>query len=72
MMKLTTMALYFSGINWEITDPLKRCEKYISNIEYEYFNETIKLPRKLKKKRRKQLNKEWRFWVSLRESRLFN
>jgi hypothetical protein len=52
----------------------KSWEKRIEDIKREYFEVTPNLPRKLKKKRRKKLNDEYSFLISLKkyEETLFN
>ena len=46
----------------------------IEEIKKEYYEVTPNLPRKTKKKRRKELNKEYSFWMSVRkwEQEMFN
>lgn len=42
-------------------------DEHIKRIVDEYYNKTIHLPRKQKKKRRKQLDKEYSFYKSLED-----
>ena len=45
----------------------KSCDEKIKAVKKEYFHVTPNLPRKLKKKRRKELNKEYSFLMSIKE-----
>jgi hypothetical protein len=44
----------------------KETDIRIEKLKHEFFYETPKLPRKLKKKRRKELNSEYSFLVSIK------
>ena len=45
----------------------KKCDDRITELIREFYEETPKLPRKLKKKRRKELNREYSFLMSIRD-----
>lgn len=45
----------------------KDWQKKIDKVVDEYWNATIHLPRKAKKKRRKELNSEYSFLMSMKE-----
>lgn len=45
----------------------KSWDEKIEDLKREYFEVTPKLPRKQKKKRRKELNEEYRFLMSIKE-----
>ena len=45
----------------------KSCDDKIEDLKREYFEVTPNLPRKQKKKRRKELNEEYRFLMSIKE-----
>lgn len=51
-----------------------KMDERIEELKREYFEVTPNLPRKLKKKRRKELNQEYAFLMSLKkyEETLFN
>jgi hypothetical protein len=44
----------------------RKMDEQINELKREYYQDTPKLPRKLKKKRRKELNKEYSFLMSIR------
>ncbi len=44
----------------------RKMDEQINELKREYYQDTPKLPRKLKKKRRKELNKEYSFLMSMR------
>ena len=48
----------------------KSWDKKIEDVKREYFEVTPNLARKQKKKRRKELNEEYRFLMSLKEYEL--
>lgn len=48
----------------------KSWDQKIEDIKREYFEVTVNLPRKQKKKRRKQLNEEYSFLMSIKEYKL--
>jgi hypothetical protein len=48
----------------------KETDRRIEELKHEFFHETPKLPLKLKKKRRKELNGEYSFLVSIRQYKL--
>lgn len=45
----------------------KSWDQRIESVKREYFEDTPNLPRKQKKKRRKELNKEYSLLVSIKE-----
>ena len=47
----------------------KSWDQKIEDLKREYFEVTPNLPRKQKKKRRKELNEEYRFLMSIKEYR---
>ena len=47
----------------------KSWDEKIKAVKKEYFEVTPNLPRKLKKKRRKELNEEYSFLMSIKEYR---
>lgn len=47
----------------------KSWDDKIEDLKREYFKVTPNLPRKQKKKRRKELNEEYRFLMSIKEYR---
>ena len=51
-------------------DAEKSWDQKIEDVKREYFEVTINLPRKQKKKRRKELNEEYRFLMSIKEYEL--
>lgn len=51
-------------------DAEKSWDQKIEDIKREYFEVTVNLPRKQKKKRRKQLNEEYSFLMSIKEYKL--
>lgn len=55
---LSTLAMLPTEEDWQ---------KKIDKVLDEYWNDTIHLPRKAKKKRRKELNSEYSFLVSMKE-----
>lgn len=54
------------GMSMLYTNTHKHDNK-IKEIERQYFEETVKLPRKAKKASRKLLNQEYRFYMSLKK-----
>jgi hypothetical protein len=44
----------------------RKMDEQINELKREYYQDTPKLPRKLKKKRRKELNKEYSLLMSIR------
>lgn len=51
-------------------DAEKSWDQKIEDIKREYFEVTVNLPRKQKKKRRKELNEEYSFLMSIKEYQL--
>ena len=49
-----------------LEDGRNKCDEQIAELKREYHEDTPKLPRKLKKKRRKELNEEYSFLMSIR------
>lgn len=47
----------------------KSWDQKIKDLKQEYFEVTPNLPRKLKKKRRKELNEEYSFLMSIKDYR---
>jgi len=65
---------YLSGL-YDVVDGVKnKTDEKIWEIKKEYYEVTPNLPRKKKKKRRKELNQEYSFWVSIKkwEQEMFN
>ena len=58
---------YLNDFFDEIEQSKKICDERIESIKREYFELTPLLPRKLKKKRKKELNEEYSFLVSIRD-----
>jgi hypothetical protein len=50
-----------------LEDGRNNCDEQIVELKREYHEDTPKLPRKLKKKRRKELNEEYAFLMSIRD-----
>jgi hypothetical protein len=44
----------------------RKMDEQINELKREYYQDTPKLPRKLKKKRRKELNEEYVFLMSIK------
>jgi hypothetical protein len=61
---------YMAYIFDELDESVKKTDERIEELKREFFYETPKLPRKLKKKRRKELNGEYSFLVSIRNHTL--
>lgn len=63
-----------SELMFTMEETKNKMDDRIENLKREYFEVTPNLPRKLKKKRRKELNKEYSFLMSLKkyEETLFN
>lgn len=49
-----------------LEDGRNKCDEQIVELKREYHEDTPKLPRKLKKKRRKELNEEYVFLMSMK------
>ena len=49
-----------------LEDGRNKCDEQIAELKREYHEDTPKLPRKLKKKRRKELNEEYVFLMSIK------
>lgn len=58
---------YLNNFFDEMEEIQKSWEKRIEDVKREYFEVTPKLPRKLKKKRKKELNKEYSFLMSIKD-----
>jgi hypothetical protein len=65
---------YGNELILEMERARNKMDEQIEELKREYFEDTPKLPRKLKKRRRKELNREYSFLMSLKqfESNLFN
>jgi hypothetical protein len=57
---------YVSDIMNTLEEGRNKCDEQIVELRREYYEDTPKLPRKLKKKRRKELNGEYSFLMSIR------
>jgi hypothetical protein len=57
---------YVSDILNTLEEGRNKCDEQIVELRREYYEDTPKLPRKLKKKRRKELNGEYSFLMSIR------
>jgi hypothetical protein len=57
---------YVSDIMNTLEEGRNKCDEHIVELRREYYEDTPKLPRKLKKKRRKELNGEYSFLMSIR------
>ena len=71
------MSVYLSYLNtfYDVVDDAKnKTDEKIDELIKEYYEVTPNLPRKKKKKRRKELNREYSFWLSIRkwEKEMFN
>ena len=64
---------YGNELILEMERTRNKMDERIVELKREYFEDTPNLPRKLKKKRRKELNQEYSFLMSLKqfESNLF-
>lgn len=58
---------YMNGFMDALEEGRNKCDERIKELKREYFEDTPKLPRKLKKKRRKELNEEYSFLMSIRD-----
>lgn len=58
---------YLNDFFDEMEEIQKSWEKRIEDVKREYFEVTPKLPRKLKKKRKKELNEEYSFLMSIKD-----
>ena len=58
---------YLNTFHDFVDEQKNRSDEKISELKREYYEVTPNLPRKKKKKRRKELNKEYSFWVSIRK-----
>jgi hypothetical protein len=65
---------YGNELILEMERTRNKMDEQIEELKREYFEDTPNLPRKLKKKRRKELNREYSFLMSLKqfETNLFN
>lgn len=65
---------YGNELILEMERTRNKMDEQIDELKREYFEDTPKLPRKLKKKRRKELNSEYSFLVSIKnyEYNMFN
>ena len=65
---------YLTGLYDIVGGVTNKTDEMIEEIKKEYYEVTPNLPRKKKKKRRKELNKEYSFWMSVRkwEQDMFN
>ena len=65
---------YASELMFQMEQSKNKMDERIEELKREYFEVTPNLPRKLKKKRRKELNQEYAFLMSLKiyEETLFN
>jgi len=57
---------YGNELILEMERTRNKVDEQIEELKREYFEDTPKLPRKLKKKRRKELNMEYSFLISIR------
>jgi hypothetical protein len=57
---------YMNNVMDTLEEGRNKCDERISELKREYYENTSKLPRKLKKKRRKELNEEYAFLMSIR------
>lgn len=57
---------YMINIVNTLEDGINKCDEQIVELKREYHEDTPKLPRKLKKKRRKELNEEYAFLMSMK------
>ncbi len=64
---------YGNELILEMERTRNKMDEQIEELKREYFEDTPKLPRKLKKRRRKELNQEYSFLMSLKqfESNIF-
>lgn len=58
---------YLNDFFDEMEEIQKSWEKRIEDVKREYFEVTPNLPRKLKKKRKKELNEEYSFLMSIKD-----
>jgi len=65
---------YLNTFHDFVDEQKNRSDEKIAELKREYYEVTPNLPRKKKKKRRKELNKEYSFWMSVRkwEQDMFN
>lgn len=61
---------YLSGYFDTLEMAEKSWDQKIEDLKREYYEVTPNLPRKQKKKRRKELNEEYRFLMSIKEYEL--
>jgi hypothetical protein len=57
---------YMNDVMDTLEEGRNKCDEQIVELRREYYEDTPKLPRKLKKKRRKELNGEYSFLMSIR------
>ncbi len=58
---------YLNGLFDMMESIDKSFDEKIEELKREYFEDTPNLPRKQKKQRRKELNEEYRFLMSIKE-----
>ena len=65
---------YLNTFHDFVDEQKNRSDEKIAELKREQYEVTPNLPRKKKKKRRKELNKEYSFWMSVRkwEQDMFN
>jgi len=57
---------YGNELILEMERTRNKMDEQIDELKREYYEDTPKLPRKLKKKRRKELNREYAFLMSMK------
>ena len=65
MINMYLNAMY--GFLGDMTTIADKFDVRIEEVKEEYFKETPKLPRKLKKRRRKELNQEYSYLMSMKK-----
>ena len=61
---------YGNELILEMERTRNKMDEQIDELKREYYEDTPKLPRKLKKKRRKELNREYAFLMSIKNFKL--